>query len=298
LKGHAEAFSPAGLSGIFRTHIVKDNPMLTGAWGAGLALKKGVYVNVRLTGKKGIRTFLNGEERDLFVSKTVANTILEKAGIKDVGLVIEQKIEIPIGGGLGSSGASALATALAVAKIVNFKASYTELAQIAHVAELINETGLGTVSGLATGGAVIVRTPGAPGYDRVDRIIVDGQVGVVIGFYGPRDKREVISSSNIAHIDELGERLLRNLIEEPSIENFVKVSREFAERTGLMSPKVKETLNMLKGLDIIGASMAMIGDTVFVLADTDILWEVQEALEETCALTLTTGISWEPAKLL
>lgn len=298
MKDHAEAFSPAGLSGIFRTHIVKDNPLLTGAWGAGLALEKGVYVNVRLTDKEGIKTFLNGKERDLFVSKTVAGMILKKADVKDAGLIIEQRIEVPIGGGLGSSGASALATALAVAKVLNFKASYTELAQIAHIAELINGTGLGTVSGLAVGGAVIVKTPGAPGYDRVDRIIVDNQVGVVIGFYGPRDKREIISSSNINRIDELGEKLLKNLIEEPSIENFVKVSREFAERTGLMSLKVRETLNRLKSLDIIGASMAMIGDTVFVLADTDVLWDVQEILEETGALTLTTSISWEPAKLI
>jgi len=294
----SEAFSPGGLSGFFRTHIVEGDYLKSGAWGAGLALDRGVFVRVRFAKEPGvIKTFLNGFSGDYFVAKTVVKEILKRSDINR-GIIIEQVTDLPIGGGLGTSGASALATALATAKLVGYKASYMELARIAHIADIVNGTGLGTVSGLVVGGAVMVVSPGAPGYDRVDRILVGSNVKVVVGFFGPINKRDVISSDKISEIDKLGEVALEELVREPTIENFVRVSRWFAEESGLITKNVRKALEKIDKLDVIGASMAMIGDTVYVLTDNDLLEDVVSGLRDVGAKVYVSSIAWTPAYLI
>ena len=257
-----------------------------------------MFVRARLDhGGDDITTYLNGQRHDSFVARESAKRVLEKAGVS-VPIVIEQEVELPLGGGLGTSGASALATALATAKLVGLKSTYTELAKIAHIADVVSGTGLGTVSGLVVGGVVVVKKPGAPGYDEVDRIPVGEDIRVVIGFYGPISKRDVISSRDIARIGVLGEGALKALLEEPSLENFVSVSRRFAERSGLITKRVREALELLDKMDIVGASMAMIGETVFALTDRDMVEEVVELLRGAGCSVYVSRISWTPARLL
>lgn len=244
-----------------------------------------------------VKTILNGYSGDYFVAKMVAREVLKRSGV-DSGVIVDQVVDLPVGGGLGTSGASALATALATARLVGYKASYAELARIAHVADIVSGTGLGTVSGLVVGGAVMVVSPGAPGYDRVDRILVGSDVRVVIGFFGPIKKGDVISSDKISEIDRLGEAALERLVSEPTIENFVGVSRWFAEKSGLITKNVRRALERVDRLDVIGASMAMIGDTVYVLTDEDLLEDVVSELRTVGAKVYVASISWTPAHLI
>lgn len=290
--GRGAAYSPAGLTGIFSTHIVPGDPLATGARGAGLALKAGVRA-VAETTEEGIEVLLNGEPGDWRVAATAARLVAEAAGYTG-GLRIEQAVEPPIGGGLGTSGASAMATVLAVAEAIGASLSYTRLAELAHRAELACGTGLGTVSGLAVGGPVIVVEPGAPGRDRVDRFLAPADVAVVIGFYSPVDKRSVIGSGGLEAIDRAGDHALEKLLESPSLEEFMRLSRQFAYETGLARGRVREAIELLlrNGYE---ASMAMIGETVFAVADAEKAGGAARILESTGARVLVTGISWEPA---
>lgn len=293
----AEAWSPSGLSGLFEAHIVPGDLLRTGARGAGLALAAGIRARVCLTSEPRLITMLNGVEGDYFVARTVSELLLSKAADR-VGLLIEQKVEAPVGGGLGTSGASALAVALALTKALELKLTYREVAQVAHIAEVKCGTGLGTVSGLVVGGAVIVEKPGAPGFDEVNRILFDPSLRVVVGFFGPIVKSKVLRSDGLSVVNELGRSALQELIREPTVEKFLEVSRNFTTKAGLVTPNVLKAFEALKKLDVVGFSQAQVGDTVFVVADKGMVGEVEDTLRALGARTLVTEVSWSPAHLV
>lgn len=293
----AEAWSPAGLSGLFEAHVVPGDLLRTGARGAGLALSVGVRARVCIREKPGIVTLLNGEEGDFFVAKRVAEILLSKSP-EEVGLVVEQDVQAPMGGGLGTSGASALAVGLASAKALGLKLTYREVAQAAHIADIKCGTGLGTVSGLVVGGAVIVEKPGAPGFDEVNRILFDPKLKVVVGFFGPIVKSKVLRSDGLSLVNELGRSALQELVREPTLEKFLEVSRSFTLKAGLVTPNVLRAFEALAKLDVVGFSQAQVGDTVFAVADSSSVSEVEETLRALGARTLTTEISWAPAHLI
>ncbi|RLF19609.1 MAG: hypothetical protein DRZ82_05030 [Thermoprotei archaeon] len=293
------AFSPAGLSGFFATNIVEGDLLHTGAIGGGITLEKGVYVTVKAepSEKNSIVTLLDGKVADMYVAKRVAEQILELTE-ECFSLVIDQKIEVPIGGGLGTSGASAIATALAVAKALNVPITYYRAAQIAHVAEILSGTGLGTVSGLVVGGLVLVVKPGAPGYDKVERIIVDSNLDVIICFFSPVAKERVLKGKDINRINEIGKRVLNKILEDPTPETFMSCCLEFARNSNLISKRVLKCVNLALKLGAIGASQTMIGDAVFALADRDLSEEIIDAFRKMGGIVLASRISWAPARLI
>jgi len=295
----AEAYSPAGLSGFFATHIVKGDLLRTGAIGGGITLEKGVHVTVKAepSEKNSVITLLNGKKADMYVARRVAEELLSLT--EDCfNLIIDQKIDVPVGGGLGTSGASAIATALAVAKAINMHITYYKVAQIAHIAEILSGTGLGTVSGLVVGGLVLITKPGAPGYDKVERILVDDSLRIVIGFFGSIDKREVLGRKDLDKINKIGKEVLNRILNDPTPESFMKYCLYFAKRSGLISKRVLECVETALRLGAIGASQTMIGDAVFALADKDIAENIAEQFKKAGATTLVSRISWTPAKLL
>jgi len=293
----AEAWSPAGLSGLWEACLVPGDELRTGARGAGMALAKGVRARVCLREEPGVKTVMNGVEGDFVVAKTVATLLLERAG-RETGLFVEQWVEVPVGGGLGTSGASALAVALATAEVLDLKVSYREVAQVAHVTDVRCGTGLGTVSGLAVGGAVIVEEPGAPGYDSVDRILFDPSLKVVVGFFGPIVKSQVLRSDGLSRVNALGRAALAELKREPTVEKFLEISRRFALKAGLTTGNVLRAFEALSKLPVLGYSQAQVGDTVFVVADRDVAVEAAQLLQNLGARVLLTEVSWEPARLL
>jgi len=295
----AKAYSPGGLSGFFSTHIVEGDLLHTGAWGGGIALRKGVYVAVEVEEgtKTEIITTLNGKRADLFVSRRVAERLLLRTD-KQYRVIIKQSIELPMGGGLGTSGASALATALALGKALGLKLTYEELAREAHIAEVECKTGLGTISGLVTGGVVLVIKPGAPGFDRTVRILAEPSLRVVIGFYAPIEKKKVLEGKDISRIDEIGREALSRILEKTDIVHFLETCKWFSQTTGLMGNRVKRGIEAAEKAGALGASQAMIGETVFALVEKDMVEDVSAALRTTGAKITISEIEWCAARLL
>ena len=57
---------------------------------------------------------------------------------------------------------------------------------------------------------------------------------------------------------------------EVYVENFLKLSLEFSQNTKLMTDEVQSLVNYFNSLDdILGSSMAMLGNTVFAFADNE-----------------------------
>jgi pantoate kinase len=297
----AKAYSPAGLSGLFSTHTEASDPYRKGARGAGIALSKGAWVAVEAeeNDRLSLECYLNGARTELGLVKRLLHRILPRTGTdRGCRVVVRQVVEVPTGGGLGTSGACALATALALAKALGARMSYYELAREAHLAEIEEGTGLGTVSGLVAGGIVMVLEPGAPGYDRVDRILADPNLLVVIGFFGPVSKREALSRADLKVVDRLGLEALARLEREPTVEAFIRECKWFAERSGYMSERVKAGIEAAERAGALGASQAMIGETVFALVYEEYAEGVRKALEALGAQVLVSRIEWGPARLV
>ncbi len=293
------AFSPSGLSSIFASNIVDGNYFKTGAIGGGITLEKGVkvIVDVKESEDTKIETFLNDVRCDCFIAKKIALYLVKKTK-KDFTVSINQLVDVPIGGGLGTSGASALATALALGRALRLRYTYDELARIAHRVEIENLTGLGTVSGLVVGGVVLVIEPGAPGYDRVERIVVDSSLRVVLGYYGSISKKSVLKGKDIAQINRYGIEAVKRVYEDPCIETFMEWSFWFAKNSGLLSNRVLKGIKKVIEAGAIAASQTMIGETVFSIVEEDNVDNVVEALKKTNADVIVSKISFCPARLL
>ena len=67
-----------------------------------------------------------------------------------------------MGCGYGASGAGALGVIFGLNKILDLKLSLVECGRIAHISEVINKSGLGTVCGQLASGLTILKKAGYP----------------------------------------------------------------------------------------------------------------------------------------
>ncbi|MEM2933806.1 MAG: pantoate kinase [Methanocellales archaeon] len=250
------AFAPAHITGFFE--ICEDsNPRKMGSRGCGFTLNVGVTTEV----KTGSETYieLNGKREEAETSRWVVNALASGVQVE-----VRSKVAVPIGFGLGASGAGALSTAFALNQALNLRKSFNELALIAHIAEVENRTGLGSVTGQCYGGVVIRKQPGAIGFGEVDRIPAR-RVQVYYIAMGAIPTKEVITSSMAKKkINSSGRRALKALLKKPTFENFMALSQKFSYETELLSNRARDIIEAVEAQGGL-ASMAMIGDTVFAL---------------------------------
>ena len=298
MKRTVRAYSPAGVSGFFIPHI-RSSPVTSGAQGGGVATSRGVYVDVTVedSDRTEIVTLLNGEFRDMYVARRVCERILKRVN-GNYRVIVNQRIEVPIGGGFGTSGASAIATGLALAKALNSKLSYLEVAREAHIAEIECGTGLGTVSGLVVGGVVLVLEPGPPGLDRVDRIIVDRGLKVILGFFKSIPKSEVLSRIDFGKVWVEGCRVMGMILRNPTLEVFMEACWSFARSIGVTTSRIVRVVEEISRLDVVGVSQAMIGESVFTLVDSDRVEDVASTLKSLGAQVVVSDIAFNPAHVI
>jgi len=287
VKG-ARAFSPAGISSFFQICDTEPNgkPITNlervGARGGGFGLKKGVFteVSVAKSKTKRIEIFINGKHApEAETTRAVVDMVLGRVD-QPYSVEVRHRVEVPIGAGFGTSAAGAVGTALALCKAVNLNLTCRDIGRIAHVAEVKCKTGLGTVSGIMFGGCVLVLEPGAPDHGSVDRIPIPPDYYIVSGVFQPRLTSKFLKSTKKrAIINEIGQKTLERVLAEPSLENFLRSCREFAERTGLASKRVIKLMTAAENSGAIGAAQNMLGEAVHALAERDKVKNVVEAFE-------------------
>ena len=269
----AKAFSPAGISSFFEIcdTLPDGTPILDseriGARGGGFGIQKGVTTEVYVSEAENnsVHVFINEEDApEAETTKTVTRMLLEKAR-ETHKVVVKHKVEIPIGAGFGSSAAGALGTALALSKALGLNLTYNQIGRIAHVAEIKCKTGLGTVGPLMLGGCIITIEPGAPGIAVIDRIPISTDYMIVAGVFGPTMTKDVLSSEKRQVVNRWGRKTLEDILSEPSLENFLACCRDFAEKTGFMTERVRTLIRLAEKAGAVGVAQNMVGEAVHAL---------------------------------
>jgi pantoate kinase len=270
----AVAFSPAGISSFFEIcdrlpsgSLIPDLERV-GARGGGFGIQKGVTTEVAVSEakKNAVSVFINGKDfPEAETTRTVVHMLLAKTSQK-YNVIVRHRVDVPISAGFGSSAAGALTTALALSKALGLNLTYNQLGRIAHVAEVKCKTGLGTVGPLMIGGCVVTVEPGAPGIALIDRIPITSDHVVVAGVFGAIPTKEVLSSNEKRlAINRWGRKTLDKILAEPSLENFLACCREFAEKTGFMTRRVRNLIKLAEDAGAIGAAQNMVGEAVHAL---------------------------------
>jgi len=259
------------------------DPEQVGARGGGFSPRKGVTTEVVLAEaeEKRIQVFINGEFcPEAETTKSVVETLLENVS-KEYDITVRHHVEVPIGAGFGSSAAGALGTALALSKVLGLNLTYNQLGRVAHVAEVRCRTGLGTVGPLLFGGCGLTLEPGAPGYALLDRIPVSPDHRLIVGTFRPYPTKEMLFSQEKREIiNEWGQKTLKKILADPSLENFMKSCKEYAVETGFVTSRVKKLIELSEKAGAIGAAQNMLGEAVHALVTVDTVEAVHEAFKK------------------
>ena len=247
----SQAFVPGHVTGFF-TNDPDPDPTKAGSRGGGLTLSEGVTVTVRRTDRP--ETYLNGESVEVAAVDSVLDALEAPAQVRAV-------TDLPLGSGFGVSGAMALGAALAVNDAFDRTLSERELTTIAHGAEVAAGTGLGDVVAQARGGAPIRLEPGGPQDNELDGIPARSRVEYhVIGELATDD---VLADAGET-LTRAGTRALSMVVQEPTLETFMRAARQFSREADLITPAVRDVV-----IDVSEAggtaAMAMLGETVFAL---------------------------------
>ncbi|ABU81500.1 GHMP kinase [Ignicoccus hospitalis] len=138
------------------------------------------------------------------------------------------KLPVPVGKGFATSAAIALASA-----IFKYK-SFVEAAARAHVAEVLNKTGLGDVMAIAYGRGVAVRTEaGGPGWGRVESLEVPRKV-FVVGFTVKGLFADTPSMLSSLDVREAFEDAWKALLDGFDFYSFLEAAEAFSARVGFL----------------------------------------------------------------
>jgi pantoate kinase len=280
----AKAFAPCHITGFFQILDQQANPLYAGSRGAGVSLSQGVEttVRVRKAVKGSLQVRINGSaSSSAEVSKHVVDAFLSRfKEMENFEIIVEHHVEVPIRAGFGTSGAGALSLALALNHAFGLDMSKIDTAQIAHVTEVECKTGLGTVIAETFGGVEIRVKPGAPGIGAIKHVPVTKDYVMTCQTFNSLSTRKFLTDEKTRkRINEFGGKLVDKLIEEPNVTNFMNFSRQFAEHVGLITGKVRRTLNAADNANFI-CSMPMFGESVFTLIKQESLEELLEVFRK------------------
>jgi len=201
----------------------------------------------------------------------------EEIGWDQLKIIVNHRINVPIESGFGASAGFALGTSIGLSKLLKLPLTFNQAAAVAHNAEVDLKTGMGDVMGSVIGGFPVRIEPGAPGYGKADKLLDGRERGskddgeglfVISKSLGTIETASVLTDPDMTHkVNSVARDMLQKLLLNPQVTNFMDLSLEFAQKTGLIDPEVMEIVNVLKD-ETLGASMAMLGKTAFAISDT------------------------------
>ncbi len=278
----AKAFCPGHITGLFQV-CQHEDVMTCGSRGSGLSISLGVISEVEIsegTGKVDI--WLNGLKADAPVTERAVRNIM---GDRQLDIRVRNELQLPVAQGFGTSAAGSISAAWALAHLLRLPEK--EAYAAAHSAEIVNRTGMGDVSGIMRGGIELRRRPGLPPIGHVDRM--NGNMDLVLAVVGPSiPTAEMLSKKEVMErINTIGARCVEELMKEPTLENFFRLSNEFMEGSGLATPEIRRAVWEARKWG--WASQAMIGNSVFATGpDLDLLTETLSQFGEVYRCSVDT----------
>lgn len=297
----AKAFSPGHITGFFEApHDISSFDFLCkGSKGAGFSIDRGVSTTVSLyesTKPNYYQISINGtKSRSAEVSKWVIEEYLKHTN-RPYFISVHHDVEIPIGFGLGSSGAAALSLSYALNQALDTGLNRTEAAQIAHHAEIACNTGLGTVIAEFAGGFEMRTGAGAPGVGSINKINLDKNYKAVVLCLAPILTKSFLTN-RINEINGIGGIMLSKLSASRSLDDFLKMSHGFAEILNLIEGRCKGPIAALKRKGI-KSSVALFGQTVFTLVPEETASEAADALRQFDGTLIVCNIDTAGARML
>ena len=292
----AKAFSPGHITGIVVKPTVNLDYHCSGSKGAGFSIDRGIKTTVEVFEHRTTKyqISINDEVENADVSKCVVDKYL-KLVHKPYYINIKHETNIPIGYGLGSSGAAALSLSYALNEALNTKLTKYEVGQIAHYADIACKTGLGTVIAEFSGGFEIRTGIGAPGVGFIEKINLKDYKAVILCIAPLSTKAFLMNHITLAN--PLGEKMLKRLSVSKDIDEFLRMSYQFAHCLGLTESKCKEPLEKLKSHGI-QAGVALFGETIFTIAHSDRVNYVKQYLKDFKGALLVCNIDNVGARAL
>ena len=256
----ATAFAPGNVSGIFRI-VRDDDPRRMHSLGMGFTVAQGVTVTVR--DARATEVSFNGEIFDFPTVRHVVETLASRP------VKVTLASPLPLSGGFGLSGASALATAHALDAGLGLGLDERTLGMAAHVAEVTHLTGLGDVCGQFRGGCLVKLVPGDP---LAAVALPVSEQAVFYRYFSPIRTREIIGDpARAARINAAADAALVEIdtLAGAGVSDFrayVAVAKRFSIESGLLRhPEVRRIVEEVEA-DGGAASMIMLGNAVFATA--------------------------------
>jgi pantoate kinase len=268
----AKAFSPGSVTG-FYSEFRNSSQLHSGSFGAGFCINKGVQTEVRIyeSTSFGYEISINGNiAKEARVSEFVIQHFLKMSSLPFF-VKVSHMSQIPIGYGLGSSGAGALSLSYALNKALGTGLTDIEASQVAHCADIYCKTGLGTVLSEFYGGFNLRVIPGAPGIGAVEKINFNGQKIVIICLspiytHSLENVKRMTNQKCIQNI----QRILRS----GDLDLFFRISY----LAGLLnidklSKGCRDILKLLR-IHNFQCSLALFGETIFTIASKREICEI------------------------
>ena len=277
------AFSPGHVTGVFSPAESDHTDIMNkGSTGAGFSISNGITTTAKTfeAKTKGYSITIDGiQVQNAPVSSYVAEYYLNLID-KPIFLQITHTTEIPIGFGLGSSGAAALSLSYALNNSLKVGLTSVQAAQVAHCADFACKTGLGTVAALYAGGYEIRLKPGAPGKGLTLRKDLDGYVATILCI-SPLSTKAILSNRlmNTSNKNFCSSELLNRLKSMDDINGFLDASFNFASALGLTSGICNGPIKALKS-EGYKCSIALFGETVFTIVRREKAKEVRSCLNK------------------
>ena len=270
---------PHRISGFFEivdeiNGIKIENPERIGSRGAGFNLSAvgRTKIEVEELGNS------SGQQIEIFINNVKVNeeaetthyiyNYIKKLLENSVRISIFHNFDLPVGCGYGASGSGALGAIYGLNHVLNLRLSNTVKGKIAHIAEVVNRTGLGTVCGQLRGGLCILKEPGYPCVS--ESIKVPRKLKIICGSFGMIHTKSVLTDPVLnLKIKGAGRKAQKKLLRNKSIESFISASNEFVKETEIVEilglHEIEELVRRLNKLKILGASMNQLGRSVFAI---------------------------------
>lgn len=84
----------------------------------------------------------------------------------------------------------------------------------------------------------------------------------------------------IKRINKAGNKLVKELLQNATIENFLRLSKKFTEDSGLLSDNLKDLLIYIEDLFSLPTSMVMLGESLFTFVKKAEINEIKDKIQE------------------
>ncbi|MDO8874395.1 MAG: pantoate kinase [Methanoregula sp.] len=253
-ENYVVAFCPGHISGYFKK-IEGSTSLTTGSIGAGIVITEGVTATVRHARTPSViirQRAVNGTTATISHESPPLTSIMERLGVT---ASITTECHLPIGAGFGLSAAALLASATALNRLFTLGLTPKDISRHSHEIEVEHRTGLGDVAAAQGGGRVIRHGPGID--TRIERKF-DLKESLYSVSFGPIHTPAVLGSPS--RMEQVSSAFPHAAPHDAR--DFFTKSKQFAERSGLMTDSVKKVF-LLCDQENVPAGMTMLGDGVF-----------------------------------